>query len=144
MKILFPAIEMWRQKLNLERIVLLGHSLGSFVSSAYALRHPSRIRHLILEDPWGYLEYDENSAERRSKYPLWTKGVLGLLGHVNVMSTFRAAGPYGKSLSRSLEAFEVIRHRLSTALIHSTLIHRPQYVEEATRPPTSVHARLLP
>lgn len=88
--------------MNLERIVLLGHSLGSFVSSAYALRHPSRIRHLILEDPWGFLEYDESSAERRSKYPLWTKTVLGLLGHVNVMSTFRAAGPYGESRSRSI------------------------------------------
>lgn len=84
---------MWREKLNLETMILLGHSLGGFVSSVYALRHPSRIRHLILEDPWGFLAYDD---EKKSKFPLWTKTVLGLLTHINIMSHFRAAGPYGK------------------------------------------------
>ena len=70
------------------------------MSSAYALSYPSKIKHLILEDPWGYSEYD---PERRSKFPLWTRTILGVLMHVNVLSTVRAAGPYGEATgSRSM------------------------------------------
>lgn len=53
---LAQALEAWRDKVGLDRFLLLGHSFGAFVASAYALRHPRHVAHLILEDPWGFSE----------------------------------------------------------------------------------------
>lgn len=36
------AIEAWRKEMNLERFVLLGHSMGGFISASYALKYPER------------------------------------------------------------------------------------------------------
>lgn len=47
------SLEDWRQKMGLEKIVLVGHSLGGYLSLAYALRYPSRVERLILVSPVG-------------------------------------------------------------------------------------------
>jgi pimeloyl-ACP methyl ester carboxylesterase len=36
------AIEAWRKRLDLDKFILLGHSMGGFLSSAYALKYPER------------------------------------------------------------------------------------------------------
>lgn len=43
-------IESLRQKVDLPRIILLGHSHGGFVAQTYALQHPDHLRGLILYD----------------------------------------------------------------------------------------------
>lgn len=47
------SIEKWRQKVGIDKFVLVGCSFGGFMSFAYTLRHPEQVRHLILVDPWG-------------------------------------------------------------------------------------------
>lgn len=36
------SIEQWRQTVGLERMILLGHSLGGYLATSYAIRYPDR------------------------------------------------------------------------------------------------------
>lgn len=42
------SIEQWRVVMGLDKMVLLGHSFGGFLSSAYAMKYPERVEHLVL------------------------------------------------------------------------------------------------
>ncbi|EJD52315.1 alpha/beta-hydrolase [Auricularia subglabra TFB-10046 SS5] len=47
------SLEQWREKMQLPKMTLVGHSLGAYLSVAYALRHPDRVSRLILLSPAG-------------------------------------------------------------------------------------------
>jgi len=47
------SLEEWRQKMGLEKMTLVGHSLGGYLSIAYTLRYPTRVNKLILLSPAG-------------------------------------------------------------------------------------------
>ncbi|KAI0347477.1 alpha/beta-hydrolase [Trametopsis cervina] len=47
------SLEDWRQKMGLEKMTLIGHSLGGYLSVVYALRYPTRVNKLILLSPAG-------------------------------------------------------------------------------------------
>lgn len=36
------SIDEWREKLGLKSVILLGHNLGAYLATAYALKYPSR------------------------------------------------------------------------------------------------------
>ena len=50
------SLEEWRQERKLERLTLLGHSLGGYMAVAYALKYPGRLNKLILASPVGIPE----------------------------------------------------------------------------------------
>jgi cardiolipin-specific phospholipase len=50
------ALEEWRKERNLEKFTLLGHSLGGYMATAYALKYPGRLNKLILASPVGIPE----------------------------------------------------------------------------------------
>ena len=50
------ALEEWRVKRNIDRFTLLGHSLGGYMSVAYALKYPGHLNKLILASPVGIPE----------------------------------------------------------------------------------------
>lgn len=88
------SLEEWRQQLNLEKFILLGHSFGGYLATSYTISHPDRVKHLILADPWGFTE-----KPVKLEVPFWLK-VLGIvlypLTHLNPLATVRGAGPMGK------------------------------------------------
>ena len=89
------SIEKWREQIGLEKFVLLGHSLGGFLASSYALKYPSRIQHLILADPWGFpVKPTEDNINRH--IPVWVKFLGAVLSPFNPLAGLRAAGPWGK------------------------------------------------
>lgn len=72
-------LDAWLDALGIERCVLVGHSLGSMMASAYAARRPERLAGVVLADPaQGYRDADE--AKRDSIYrSRWT--LLAEQGH---------------------------------------------------------------
>lgn len=70
------ALEDWRAARGLERIVLVGHSLGGYLSAAYALRHPGRVQHLVLVCPAGMVRARQFSTatEEASLFPVAAAG----------------------------------------------------------------------
>ena len=59
------SLEEWRQKMGLETMTLIGHSLGGYLSIAYALRHPTRVNKLILVSPAGIPRGPETTVPAR-------------------------------------------------------------------------------
>ena len=102
------ALERWREGVGLERFVLLGHSLGGFLSLSYAMSHPHRVRHLILEDPWGFPERappspsapypsSASSPPHSSPMPIWARIGTVFMSKFNPYTPVRAAGPLGNT-----------------------------------------------
>ena len=59
------ALEEWRIKQGLERMTLVGHSLGAYLAAAYALKHPERVTKLVLLSPAGVLGEPESEQPSR-------------------------------------------------------------------------------
>ncbi|GAA6222377.1 protein ABHD4 [Lates japonicus] len=102
------SIEQWRQSVGLENMILLGHSLGGYLATSYAIQYPSRVSHLILVDPWGFPERpqaqtDGNGSQgtevvKRPSVPRWVKAIAAVVSLFNPLAVIRAAGPWGPGL----------------------------------------------
>lgn len=101
------SIEQWRHQIGLEKFILLGHSFGGFLASAYTLKHPSRVQHLILADSWGF---SEKPPDFQYNIPTWVKVVATLIRPFNPLAGLRAAGPWGM-LMTTLNLFCFVTHR---------------------------------
>ncbi|KAL6776482.1 CGI58 [Auxenochlorella protothecoides x Auxenochlorella symbiontica] len=47
------SLEAWRAAAGLDRMLLMGHSMGGYLSTCYAARYPERVQHLLLVSPVG-------------------------------------------------------------------------------------------
>ncbi|KAF0047362.1 hypothetical protein F2P81_000995 [Scophthalmus maximus] len=97
------SIEQWRKSVGLEDMILLGHSLGGYLATSYAIQYPSRVSHLILVDPWGLPERAQTQTEgtevvKRPSPPRWVKAIAAVVSLFNPLAVIRAAGPWGPGL----------------------------------------------
>ncbi|KAJ7983768.1 hypothetical protein DPEC_G00372840 [Dallia pectoralis] len=100
------SIELWRECVGLDNMILLGHSLGGYLATSYAIQHPSRVSHLILVDPWGFPEHPKPGVEtpngqgaemvKRPQLPRWVKALASVVSLFNPLAVIRAAGPWGE------------------------------------------------
>ena len=90
------ALEKWRIEMGLSDIILLGHSLGGYLSTCYALKYPNHVKKLILVCPAGVDQRPKDLAPRNSYIYktfrwAWNKGVTpGMI--------IRFFGPLGPSM----------------------------------------------
>lgn len=96
-KQLVKSIEEWRREMNLQEMILLGHSMGGFIAASYALSYPDRLRHLILADPWGMPEKPKE-FENNARIRFWLRPIFAVSKMLNPLWPIRFAGPYGPSL----------------------------------------------
>nr|CAB3219658.1 abhydrolase domain-containing protein 4 [Phallusia mammillata] len=97
------SIEEWREAVNIDKMILLGHSFGGYLVSCYAMKYPERVKSLILADPWGFPKPDPDS-ERARRIPLWVRAIVRVLSPFNPLSVVRAAGPWGPNLIKRFRA----------------------------------------
>lgn len=60
------SLEEWREKMGLENMTLIGHSLGAYFSTVYALKYPTRVNKLVLLSPAG-VPHDPNATSDPSR-----------------------------------------------------------------------------
>jgi pimeloyl-ACP methyl ester carboxylesterase len=88
------AIDGWRAAMGLDRVTLLGHSMGGYLSAVYALTHPRHVSHLILADPWGI----PPRGEPKRKFPWYAKIIFRIATQFNPLALVRVSGPWGPDL----------------------------------------------
>ncbi|KAL8605156.1 hypothetical protein ACOMHN_031097 [Nucella lapillus] len=108
------AIEDYRKAMGLDRFILVGHSLGGYLSASYALQHPQHVAHLVLADPWGMTPHPRGAP------------------HTCRSSTGLAAGPLGPRL---LKRFRPELARMFAAQLgDESLLHDYIYHCNAQKP----------
>lgn len=85
--------------------VLLGHSLGGYLSAAYALRNPGHVRHLVLASPAG-IPSPPDPAALAARQGGWLMGLLRRAWErgVTPQALVRALGPWGEVWAGELAA----------------------------------------
>jgi pimeloyl-ACP methyl ester carboxylesterase len=113
--------------LHVEEAVIMGHSLGAYISLAFGAEHPSRVSGVILVDGGGSL-----SDEQRQKVFAGIKPSLDRLG--KVFPTFEAyvehvkQAPFHKTWSPALDAYS--RYEIEEVAGGVRARPRPEHIEE--------------
>ncbi|THD25295.1 Abhydrolase domain-containing protein 4 [Fasciola hepatica] len=94
------SVEEWRAAMKLEKFILLGHSLGGYIATSYAISHPNRVAHLVLDDPWGFFGLpSEGKWIPKDNRKTWLPASLTkALINTNPLSVLRGVGPIGRKL----------------------------------------------
>ena len=79
----------------MQRFILLGHSLGGYLATSYAMRYPERVRHLVLVDPWGFVEPPSEEEVRQRVTGFW-RLTWHVMSYMRPFTAVRAAGPWGE------------------------------------------------
>ena len=72
------SLERWRVAMKLERMIILAHSFGAYISTSYADIYPERVERLVLFEPWGLQTVPKSYFP--SLNPLWYLRMAGPVG----------------------------------------------------------------
>ncbi|CAG8469834.1 16991_t:CDS:2 [Dentiscutata erythropus] len=94
------SLEKWRQLHKIEKMTLLGHSLGGYFAAVYALKYPDRVERLILVSPVGIPANLNGPETLRNRIGRTMFNIITKLwdGDITPQLIMRWAGPFGPSL----------------------------------------------
>jgi len=99
------SLENWREAAGIDKMILLGHSMGGYISAAYALQYPERVQHLIMVCPAGVGRRPEDwTLPETLQNPFSFRGqayrlaVAAWNGGITPGAMIRASGPLGRRL----------------------------------------------
>jgi pimeloyl-ACP methyl ester carboxylesterase len=98
------SLEAWRKQQNIEKMTLVGHSLGGYLSVVYALKYSQHVEKLILVSPAGIPQKPDDyefgggklTGSRRRLVNTFMKAWEW---NITPQSVIRAAGPFGEGTS---------------------------------------------
>lgn len=61
------SLEEWRKRMNIDKMMLCGHSFGGYMSAVYALKYPQHVEKLVLISPIGLPVPPPDLEERLKK-----------------------------------------------------------------------------
>jgi cardiolipin-specific phospholipase len=96
------SLEEWRERTGLEKMTLIGHSLGAYLSTVYALRYPQRVHRLILLSPAGVPRGPDTTSPSRE---MLDRQVTGEDGAVAADSSRVAALEEEQRVEKKKESF---------------------------------------
>jgi cardiolipin-specific phospholipase len=96
------SLEEWRERTGLEKMTLIGHSLGAYLSTVYALRYPQRVHKLILLSPAGVPRGPDTTSPSRE---MLDRQVTGEDGAVAADSSRVAALEEEQRVEKKKESF---------------------------------------
>ena len=99
------SLEEWRERAGLEKMTLIGHSLGAYFSTVYALRYPERVHKLLLLSPAGVPRDPNNTVPSREMLDRQITGEEGGDGPEVVDSARLAALEQEQRAEKKKEAF---------------------------------------
>merc|ERR1712154_157134 len=94
--------EEWRKSMNIDKMILGGHSLGGYASCVYAMRYPQHIEHLILISPAGVpvkpSEFEQNYTNNWKIRTMFKMAAKIYHTGVTPHDIIRWSGPKGKGM----------------------------------------------
>jgi pimeloyl-ACP methyl ester carboxylesterase len=96
------SLEAWRKTMQIEKLTILGHSFGGFISSLYTLKYPKHVEKLVLVSPIGIAPaFDRLRSKSVAIEKLWIKaGEMFYNLRITLNLILRATGPFSKYLVR--------------------------------------------
>ncbi|KAL9178308.1 hypothetical protein ACHAXT_001736 [Thalassiosira profunda] len=70
------SLESWRKQHDLPKLTLAGHSMGGYLSVAYAERYPEHVERLILLSPVGVPEKQAEDERKIDHLPFYVRGMI--------------------------------------------------------------------
>ncbi|CAG8439772.1 530_t:CDS:2 [Funneliformis mosseae] len=94
------SFEKWRKVHKIDKMTLLGHSLGGYLAAVYAMKYPMYVEKLILVSPVGVPRNPQNEPgylkDGGRQIPGWVIKLWN--AHVTPQLILRWLGPFGPSL----------------------------------------------
>ena len=132
------SLESWRKKHNLSKMTLAGHSMGGYMSVAYAERYPEHVERLILMSPVGVPEKRPEDDKRLKSLPFYLRGMIGTARYM--FNSGITPGAFLRSLPLSKSKAMVdgyIENRLPAITREDEREHLSEYLYQNSMMPSS-------